>query len=515
MENIQIGDKVRVIESSGLSLINVGEIYEVKDVLPNVIKISVSDGYRHYSKDRFERVNNEITMQEADMLITELFDIEDNVEENVMNKSVIEQAKVLELVNTWGAQDYKYEKQDLENRIKVVKRDIDEARKYIKQQYGLEKNLMAKFEALREKENETFDRSSDIKAICEHPSVLNIEAENNILYISTDYINIYDDKGNTFKGNKYRLRFDYHNMECKIFGEDEKYNRVSYWANNRGHDTEYLDPHPHVNGRNGDACWGSAGDMLTYSMNNYELYASYMIVYNFLQQTNLDDPAGRYIRNWDCIDDNERVIDNPYTFDHECSVCHCELEEDGEDTYWCDCCDSYMCSEHERWIESENIYVCDDCYDEHYFCCYDCGEYYHNNEYHECSECGNAFCNDCIVSHDSGYYCENCYDEKFETCPECGEVVEKGKIYECNDCDLKGCKDCFTFKAHNNTVYCLECYDENYSTCPDCKTVNENPDTFYCDLCEERYCYSCRSEHEVGANIICNKCKENQEQTNE
>ena len=121
----------------------------------------------------------------------------------------------------------------------------------------------------------------------------------------TDYINIYDDKGNTFKGNKYRLRFDYYNMECKIFGEDEKYNRVSYWANNRGRNTEYLDPHPHVNGRNGDACWGSAGDMLTYSMNNYELYASYMIVYNFLQQTNLDDPAGRYIRNWDCIDDNE------------------------------------------------------------------------------------------------------------------------------------------------------------------------------------------------------------------
>ena len=137
MDNIQVGDKVRVIESSGLSLINVGEIYEVKEVLPNVIKISVSDGYRHYSKDRFERVNNEITMQEADMLITGLFDIDNNVEENVMSENVIEQAKVLELVNTWGRLDYEYEKEDIERRIRVIKSDIKSLQGQLKERYDI------------------------------------------------------------------------------------------------------------------------------------------------------------------------------------------------------------------------------------------------------------------------------------------------------------------------------------------------------------------------------------------
>ena len=523
MEEIRIGDKVRVINEDNSGRIPNGKVLKVVGIDLPYLNVEFDDGTTGlYFKYRFEKVyGSDIDMEEANRLIEEMLSNENNinnVEEDVMNVSVLEQKQndVLKVVNEWKKNDCEYEIEMLEENLESVRRYIRDYRNELIKRYQREKEFMRKLQDAKARESETYDFTSDIKAIYEHPSVDMVKADGKMLYIHTDYIKIYDDEGNTFAGNKYRLEFDYKDMNCKIFGLDEDYNRVSYWANDRGRGTEYLDPHPHVNGRNGSACWGSAGDMLLYNMNNYELYASYLVVFNFLQQVNLDDPAGKYIRNWDCIDENDDVIENPYEVEmYSCHICNHEMEEGDDDLYSCDCCDAYMCSDHYRWVESEHEYVCDECFDEHYFTCEDCNEYFYNEKHNECKECGNSFCDDCVTHINGETYCNNCYEEKFTVCDQCGHTYKNEEIITCFDCGTRSCKECGEFETYNGEHYCGDCYDENFAACYECGEVMEKPDTFHCDLCEERYCYNCREEHEVGANVVCSNCKEEEEVTNE
>lgn len=62
----------------------------------------------------------------------------------------------------------------------------------------------------------------------------------------------------------------------------------------------------------------------------------------------------------------------------------------------CDCCHSNCNRDDATWIESEDVYVCDECRDDHYFCCDECGEYFHNDDIH---------------CHDDRTLCEDCYEE--------------------------------------------------------------------------------------------------------
>ena len=438
MLNCKVGDKVRAIESRGFLVKD--KIYEVLQVIndeddpkANLIAIQVDNGtIRTYLQSRF-------------------------ILEEVVNVSSLEH--ILSVTSKWGALGIQSELDDMEYRLNNIKSDITAYRNALKGKYTQERETIKRIKELEAKKDETFDYSSDIKALFEHDVIDKLEVIGNTMTIYTDYIDIYDQNGNKFKGNKYKLEFDYKKMQCNIFGCDEDYSRVSWWADRNG--GEVLDPHPHVNGRTGEACWGSAGDMLHYSMNSFELYASFIIVYNFLQQVNTDDGAGAYIRNWDCIDEDGDDIDNPYTYDTECCVCQCGLLEDDDETGYCEICENSVCRDHSIWIDSESREVCSDCYENNYSTCEACGIVYNNEEIYSCSVCGEALCNDCVrYGSDGDSYCEKHYEEKFTICDGCGNEVEIIDTFYCEECGETFCNDCDEPKYNKNRKLCTSCYEE-------------------------------------------------------
>lgn len=313
---------------------------------------------------------------------------------------------------------------DIEYDIEKRNNEIEYNMRAIKRYSNEIKELMSKVNALKEIKETTDDFTDDIKAIMEHQLVTNIEIDEDAkdVYIYTDYIDIFDENGNRFRGNKYKILFDYRNMSVRFFGLDSDYNRRSYWTDH--------DPHPHVDGDGGRPCLGDAGSMLIQTMNDYELYASFIIAVNFLQQVNTDDPAGRYIYNWDCIDDEDNVIDNPYKSEmYECHGCNW-ITDDEDAVTTCDDCGEDYCEDCISWVSSVQEYVCSDCLDKNYV---------------ECEECGKHYRPDDLSETQSGLHvCERCADYYYIHCEECGELVRDTEKHTYDGDDY--CEECYMFK---------------------------------------------------------------------
>lgn len=88
-------------------------------------------------------------------------------------------------------------------------------------------------------------------------------------------------------------------------------------------------------------------------------------------------------------------------------ICVCE---DCRDEYYeyCAECGEFHQRECMNYIESQDEYVCDDCRDYYYSCCEECGEYFRNNNLRE---------------HKGKMYCEDCLREILENETEIDEAV--------------------------------------------------------------------------------------------
>ena len=434
----EIGDIVKRISGTSGNMV-AGDIGTVKEILNDEWMELVEYPEKRHLMERFKLVER----KEKSM--------EDKVKE--LNKAF----------NEIAFKDNKRNLERAKNEVATYKLDISRYQRQLNDSWVSYKNAMNRVKALSVETEK--DYTSDMEAILNHKYVTSARAlpTGKVVEITTDYIDIYDEKGNKFKGNKYLLSFDFDDMTCYIEGLDEDYNRKSYWTDN--------DPHPHVDGENGEACWGSAGSMLTENMNNYEIYASFIIVLNFLQQVNTSDPAGEYIRNWDCIDEEGNDLENPYDKEYNiCCICDEELDEDNE--FYCEDCGNHMCGDHAYWIDSNSKYICESCYEENYNCCDSCGEKLHNDD---------------MVWYGNDVYCDICYSELIETCHECGE--------ECRKIDMN-----FT----NDEWYCVDCYEELFVGCAECGKAISKEDTFYCTECGYTYCTNCQEEKEG----MCENCYE-------
>lgn len=443
MSIFKVGDKVRRIKGMSGEMVT-GDIGTVKKIINNEWMEIVEYPKERHLIDRFELVESrEYTMEEKISKINEEF----NKISKKHNKHLLERAK---------------------DRKQHYYRDIKHYERCLKDAWTSYKEAMIDIK-IYSQEAENKDYTSDIEAILNHKYVKDISMidESRQVVIITDYIDIYDEQGNKFKGNKYRLTFDYDDMTCYIEGLDEDYNRKSYWTEQ--------DPHPHVDGNNGEACWGSAGSMLSENMNNYELYASFIVVLNFLQQVNTSDPAGEYIRNWDCIDEDGNDLENPYDSYATCHICDTEMNEDN--SYYCEDCDNHMCDDHVYWIDYLNKYVCEECFEENYRVCDECSERIHKDD---------------TYWHGDDSYCEVCYENKFDECCECGETYKKDDMGI-----VKG------------EYYCDDCYEEKFADCDECGDTEYRENTFYCDICCSTYCVNCKEEVEEG---VCEDCYEGEEE---
>ena len=110
--------------------------------------------------------------------------------------------------------------------------------------------------------------------------------------------------------------------------------------------------------------------------------------------------------------------------------------------------------------------MCQECFDEHYFYCEDCGrvEDRDNGCWVEdaykmvCEDCANgySYCEDCgnyyeraTYIQDYGYVCERCFD--------------RGDYGYCEGCDnyFRGCD--IRYSEYHDAYYCEDCYEEHYS----------------------------------------------------
>lgn len=435
IHDITPGMKVKRIKSN-CGIAKMGNIYTIKDIqvrrrYGNVdIKIKEDSGNFWYSFKNFEIVEEETKE-------TKIIPKEDKIEMLKEKLKHFDTKEIDDKINT------------IKSDIQVAKRNIDRGIEKINRYYKDIKSFMAQIKVLEETKTGK-DFENDIKALLNHPSVKNVEIDENnkIIEITTDYIDIYDEDGNRYAGNSYVIEFNYNYMSVKIYGLDEDYCRRSYWTGS--------DPHPHVDGDCGEPCLGNAGSMLCQAMNEMEIYASYIIIFNFLQQVNTEDVAGKYIENWDCIDEDGNIITNPH--ERETYICsRCSWSTRDEDDIWeCEECGEWVCYDCSTYINDYGR-VCDSCL---------------NDNWTECAECGEYERKEDMIMVDDELYCQICIDNNFEKCDLCDDYVRTGKeqIVE----GKKLCESCY----EDETTTCDRC-DEDILT----DNIVEYDGGYYCNDC--------------------------------
>lgn len=412
--NIRVGDKVKRISGGWHGGLDVGDTAIVSDIIDKDTIMLKGHGDWVFNAQYFEVIKEEEKEKEIP---------------NVSNVSEI--AKQLERLK---ATDTEREISNLRDNIRSYEKSVEDGRRHMDKYYQRIREAMLEIKRLEQVNEDKVDFSSEVENILNHKYVEGmIVTGSKSFNIYTDYIDIYDEEGNRFRGNKYRLEFDFNNMECRIYGIEDDLCRKSYWTNH--------DPHPHVSGNNGRACWGDAGSMLSMNMNEFELYASFIVVLNFLQQVNTSDPAGAYICNWDCIDDDNNDIENPYEDVNfaKCTVCDEDLSEN--EAVFCDECGDYCCDLHSYWIEDIQGYVCESCYD---------------NYYGKCAHCEERFHEENLTEIHGDTYCESCRDELFIQCDNCEEYEPNDRVFCCEGCGRNFCLDC----EEEQDGLCSECYEE-------------------------------------------------------
>lgn len=113
----------------------------------------------------------------------------------------------------------------------------------------------------------------------------------------------------------------------------------------------------------------------------------------------------------------------------------------------------------EIWVNSEQKYICDDCYNDNYVTCDICGDVIH--------------CNDYIYAHDE-IYCRNCYDDNHTPCANCGEMIHNSATYSTIDGGV-----------------CEYCYDNYYVECSGCGDIIHRDNAQYDDYDDCYYCCDC------------------------
>lgn len=153
------------------------------------------------------------------------------------------------------------------------------------------------------------------------------------------------------------------------------------------------------------------------------------------------------------MEDNENV--------RVCSCCGCEIEDgeefrevDGEiyceecfddEFVTCEDCGELIRRDDSYWVDGGGYYICEGCYENNYFTCEDCGEIHHNDER--------------SITANGNYICDNCRDNNYYYCNECDEWV----YYEDWNSDYDCCNSCAedrdVISSYHDSDKCFHLYD--------------------------------------------------------
>ena len=129
-----------------------------------------------------------------------------------------------------------------------------------------------------------------------------------------------------------------------------------------------------------------------------------------------------------------------------CAECGCIIEDDDD------------------WYEFEGKIYCEDCNDELFGICAECGEKFYRDDLNYIESYDHCVCDDCY---------RDCYSE----CVNCGELVRDNEMYDSVDGSI-----------------CEYCADYNYTCCDECGErvhndyihYDEDDGGYYCDECYEQ-----------------------------
>ena len=132
-----------------------------------------------------------------------------------MNNKVKEICKSLNFIS-----DNSRAIEELESTLEMTQENIKTAEKYMNRQYEVLRETMAGLETERNKKKDDI-LAKDIESILNHNLTSDIEVSGQRLCIFTKNIDIYDEDGNRYKGNSYRIDFDYGMYNVKFYGLEE------------------------------------------------------------------------------------------------------------------------------------------------------------------------------------------------------------------------------------------------------------------------------------------------------
>ena len=162
--------------------------------------------------------------------------------------------------------------------------------------------------------------------------------------------------------------------------------------------------------------------------------------------------------------------------------------------------------------------ICNDCLNDNYFKCTECGEYHHNDEMQEVEflDAYKNVCNECIEWYDDKYYyCDDCGGYKYAPDYEQLEVydvdynTEKYICESCKDhnsnifwCDYhERYEDAYSqFNVNNYGTICIKAYESGeFGSCDTCGEIFELDDMNYTDYAS--YCDACYEDIEEQGQI--------------
>jgi hypothetical protein len=209
----------------------------------------------------------------------------------------------------------------------------------------------------------------DLDNIVAHPKVKELFIRDGKFSIETNPIYAYHDvTGDRYYIGNMKIELDPEHTSVKFYGDNP---RKSYWTER--------DPHPHVNGRSGEACLGNISGTIAELCSQMEMYALTMVCIDFLESVNTSDPAGKNIMNWDRVDDEGNVIEKAYEegYDWHCERCE-EGQSDNENSYTV--YESYTGGLDGNGDWGREAYVCENCCENHYTWNEDLQEYIRDGE---------------------------------------------------------------------------------------------------------------------------------------
>ena len=161
--------------------------------------------------------------------------------------------------------------------------------------------------------------------------------------------------------------------------------------------------------------------------------------------------------NYVVCDDCGKLVEVDRTFTTHNNGIICENCYETNGYFTCERCGKVVDDYHIVHIKDTEEYVCDDCADEHYYRCMECGEWYSSSKI--------------ISDSNNQHLCEDCYCDSYYTCAVCGEFVHQDDACWNEATDEMYCEYCYSTEIesnfinsyHSNDNWTVHCTEDEYN----------------------------------------------------